>query len=171
MVFELSIELSDTLNYQIFLELAASHQYLNYYSYFSQSRLGLAGVAKYFLNASNEERGHALKLMEMNTQREGNYQLQNLPISAIQKTSPQYINEVHQAFCEALNMEREISLHLQKLCQLAEDQNDHQLADFITEFIHEQVKAMHDLKMQIAQLERIGNNGHGLYEFDKDLNK
>merc|ERR1712168_1565251 len=59
------------INKQINMELYASYVYLSMYTYFAREDIALHGFSKRFLDASNEEREHAQKLIEYQTKRGG----------------------------------------------------------------------------------------------------
>ena len=61
----------EELNKQINIELDASQQYLSLYNFFLRDDVGLINIAKYFLKASEEEREHALKMIEYQNKRGG----------------------------------------------------------------------------------------------------
>ena len=49
---------------------------------------------------------------------------------------------------------------------------DFQFSDYIeSNFLDEQVKAINELASTIGKLRRIGNDGHGLWNFDNTFNK
>jgi ferritin heavy chain len=65
---------------------------------------------------------------------------------------------------EKLTNEKLLSLH-----QIAVDNNDAQMCDFIeSEFLNEQVEAIKKISVYISQLRRVGK-GHGVYHFDLQL--
>lgn len=70
----------------------------------------------------------------------------------------------------ALQMEKEINKSLLALHQVAEDSNDPQFSDFIEgNFLSEQVESMKQLADMLTTLNRVGNDGLGLFLFDKDV--
>jgi ferritin heavy chain len=70
----------------------------------------------------------------------------------------------------AFQMEKEINKSLLALHQVAEQQNDPQFCDFLeSEFLNEQVESIKKLADMLTQLNRVGNDGLGLFLFDKEL--
>ena len=54
--------------------------------------------------------------------------------------------------------------------KVADDCKDPQFTDFIEgTFLNEQIEAMNEIKKYIAQLNRIGENGHGVWDFGNSL--
>ena len=54
--------------------------------------------------------------------------------------------------------------------EVGDEENDPQFTDFIEgEFLEEQITAINQLSKYIAQLRRIGKNGHGIWNFDKNF--
>ena len=65
-------------------------------------------------------------------------------------------------------MEQIIYLNLLSLHKIGENENDPHFTDFIEgEFLDEQITAINELSKYIAQLRKIGDNGHGIWDFDK----
>ena len=70
----------------------------------------------------------------------------------------------------ALNMEKQINVQLLKLHKVAADAADPSLADFIeNEFLEEQIRSIKEISDMLTQLNRVGNDGLGLYLFDQEL--
>jgi ferritin heavy chain len=64
-------EAEAALNEQINIEYTNSYVYHALYNYFDRDNVGLPGFAKFFKDASQEERDHAEKLMAFQTKRGG----------------------------------------------------------------------------------------------------
>ena len=74
------------------------------------------------------------------------------------------------AFEKALAMEQHVYQALLKLHKVAEEAGDAQFTDYIeSEYLEEQIDAIAMLSSKCTQLQRIGNNGHGVWHFDKDF--
>ncbi|XP_056004466.1 soma ferritin-like [Ostrea edulis] len=71
------------INDQITRELQASYFYQAYAQYFARSDVALPGFAKFFSEASKEERNHAEKLMEYVNKRGGDIQLKELKLQDV----------------------------------------------------------------------------------------
>ena len=69
----------------------------------------------------------------------------------------------------ALSLEKLTNEKLLNLHQVADENNDVQLADFVeSEFLGEQVDAIKKISEYVAQLRRVGK-GHGVWHFDQML--
>eukprot|EP00158_Paraphelidium_tribonemae_P001428 Partr_v1_DN24397_c0_g2_i2_m31680 putative Stores iron in a soluble, non-toxic, readily available form. Important for iron homeostasis (By similarity) len=154
----------EAINSQINAELQASHTYMSLAAYFGRDTVALRGLEKYFKKAYEEEREHGEKLIKYQNMRGGKVAIAALTAPDVEWKSARNAVEV------ALQMEKDINSRLLKLHQVAESQNDSQLCDFIEgEFLGEQVEAMKRLADMLTNLSRVGNDGLGLFLFDKEL--
>ena len=162
------IRCQDMLNHQINLEYWASYQYHLIWSYFSKDSVGLPKLAEYFKVNSIEERDHAHKFMEYQNMRGGDVKLTTIPEVSLGYMVCTTENDIISSFRKALDMEQRVYDSLLNLHKIGDECNDPQFCDFIEgEYLVEQVDALYFIKKTIAQLERIGENGHGLWEFDR----
>jgi len=159
------------VNDQINLEFWASYQYHLMWSYFDRSQVGLKKIAEFFKKSSDEEREHAHKLMEYQNMRGGKVVLED-----IKNISLDYLyvenagNDVISSFKKALDMEQTVYAHLLQVHTVAEERNDPQFADFIeSEYLGEQVEALNEISKHISQLKRIGEDGHGVWNFAQEF--
>ena len=155
----------NALNNQIKAELQASYDYHILSTYFFRDDIGLDNMGVYFDKASLEEREHANKLIRYQTKRGGIVTFSSLTVPDL-KLDKEFC--VKEAFTIALTLEKQVNEHLLKLHQTATD--DPQFSDFLEgEFLSEQVDAISDISKKISQLELIGNDGHGIWEFVNKL--
>lgn len=158
---------NDAVNYQISLEFKASYHYHYLFSYFDNDSIGLKNIAKFFNKCSLEERDHAHKFIEYQNKRGGCVNLFNIEAPNINLSKE---NDVLDAFSIAYQLEEEVYNNLLKLHRIADEVNDPQFADFIeSEYLEEQIQAMNEIRILISQLERIGNDGHGVWNFDNSF--
>ena len=156
------------INEQINVEYNVSYVYHAMYAYFDRDNVALKGLAKFFKESSEEEREHAEKLMEYQNKRGGKVKLQSIimPLSEFdheEKGDALYAMEL------ALSLEKLTNEKLLNLHQVADENNDVQLADFVeSEFLGEQVDAIKKISEYVAQLRRVGK-GHGVWHFDQML--
>ena len=79
-------------------------------------------------------------------------------------------NDVLNGFKKTLEMEQNVYQGLLQLHKVAEEENDPQFADFIeSEYLQEQVEALNEVAKYVSQLERIGEDGHGVWNFDREF--
>jgi ferritin heavy chain len=163
-----SEEVEAAVNEQINVEYNVSYVYHAMYAYFDRDNVALKGLAKFFKESSEEERGHAEKLMEYQNKRGGKVKLQSIlmPLSEFdhaEKGDALYAMEL------ALSLEKLTNEKLLNLHSVADKNSDVQLADFVeSEFLTEQVEAIKKISEYVAQLRRIGK-GHGVWHFDQTL--
>ena len=94
------------------------------------------------------------------------------PITAVNfdfKEKP--YEDVKEAFITALNMEKTINTCLLKLHTLGDERNDPQFCDYLeSDFLEEQVESANELSKIIAQINRIGDDNHGIWHFCNEFN-
>lgn len=162
------------VNEQINLEFWASYQYDLMWSYFDRSSVGMKNIAAFFRKASDEEREHARKLMEYQNLRGGTVVLTQFPsvdLDFLKTPNPQTsTNDVLLSFQKALEMEQMVYQSLLKLHKVADENNDPQFADFVEgTYLEEQVEALNEMAKYVSQVQRINNDGHGLWNFDREF--
>ncbi|KAK7372130.1 hypothetical protein VNO80_05499 [Phaseolus coccineus] len=156
------------LNAQINVEYNVSYVYHAMYAYFDRDNVALKGLAKFFKDASMEERHHAEMMMEYQNKRGGKVQLQSMlmPFSEFdhaEKGDALYAMELALSL-ERLNNEKLLNLH-----SLANENNDAQFVDFLeSQFLFDQVEDIKKISEYVAQLRRVGK-GHGVWHFDQML--
>jgi ferritin heavy chain len=165
--FHVSCE--SAINDQINVEYNVSYIYHALFSYFDRDNIALPGLAKFFKKSSDEEREHAEKLMEYQNKRGGRVKLLSIVLppmdfSNAEKGDALYAMELTLSL-EKLTMEKLYALH-----KVAEDAHDVQLTDYVeSEFLAEQIESIKKISEFVAQLRRIGNDGHGVYYWDRVL--
>lgn len=161
-----SQECENAINKQINMELYASYVYLSMAYHFDRSDVALHGLHKYFKKASDEERGHAEKLMKYQNKRGG-----TIVLTDIKTPSKGNWGIAKDAMIEALNLEKEVNSSLLEIHALASTHNDANFVDFLeTEYLQEQVDAIKEISDHVTNLQRVGE-GLGVYIFDKELNE
>ena len=156
------------LNDQINTEYNVSYIYHAMYAYFDRDNVALPGLAKYFKDASVEEREHAEMMMEYQNMRGGHVKLQSIIMPELEfgnteKGDALYAMELTLSL-EKLNNEKLLALH-----KVAEECDDPQMTDFIEgTFLEDQVQAIKKVSEMVSQLRRVGK-GHGTWAWDKEL--
>ena len=160
-------ECESVVNKQINLEYWASYQYDLMASYFDRSTVGLKNISTFFKKSSDEEREHAHKLIEYQNKRGGIvkfYDIKNCNLDFLRNKDK---NDALLSFEKALEMEQIVYKSLLNVHDVADKHNDPQFADFIeSEYLDEQVSALNEISKYVTQLKRIGENGHGVWNFD-----
>lgn len=156
------------LNDQINIEYNVSYIYHAMYAYFDRDNVALPGLAKYFKEASEEERGHAELMMDYQNMRGGKVKMQSIimpdmEFGSTEQGDAQYAMELALSL-EKLNNEKLLALH-----KVAEECDDPQMTDYIEgTFLEDQVESIKKVSEFVSQLRRVGI-GHGTYEWDQDL--
>jgi len=134
------------------------------YAHFSRDEVALKGFALKFKKDAEEEREHAMKLVEYQIKRGGVVVFQDIAKPTSSKWS------ALDALNVALELEQSIHKTLLELHKNATEQNDAHLSDFIEGYyLAEQVDSEYELSNLISQVERAGNEGLGLHIIDKEL--
>ncbi|CAN1142147.1 Ferritin-2, chloroplastic [Linum perenne] len=161
-------ECEAAINEQINVEYNASYIYHSLYAYFDRDNVALKGFAKFFKESSEEERGHAEKLMEYQNMRGGRVKLHSIlmppsQFEHVEKGDALYAMELALSL-EKLTNEKLLSLHA-----VASQNNDPQTAEFVErEFLDEQVQSIKKISDYVTQLRMVGK-GHGVWHFDQKL--
>ena len=167
-----SNECEQLTNKQILLEYQASINYHALYAYFDKSSVALNNIADFFNKSSLEEREHAHKFIEYQNKRGGNVVIKEITeIINFDYNCNSYSNVI-KAFELALIMEKNIYNNLLLMHKQADIDNDPQFADFLEgEYLEEQISAINEISKYITKLKMIGENGHGIWNFDKNFSK
>ncbi|XP_022745040.1 ferritin-3, chloroplastic-like isoform X1 [Durio zibethinus] len=156
------------INEQINVEYNVSYVFHSLYAYFDRDNIALKGLAKFFKEASEEEREHAEKLMEYQNKRGGRVKLHSIlmPPSEFEHAEK---GDALYALELALSLEKLTNEKLLSLHNVAQQNNDAQMEEFIErEFLSEQVEAIKKIAEYVAQLRMVGK-GHGVWHFDQSL--
>jgi ferritin len=138
------------LNEQITNELFASQLYLAIACMFEEQ--GLKMLAKLYRRQTEEERGHALKILDYIPTAEGKVKLQAIP------EPPAKFPSVLAAIQAALEHERKVTGQIHDLVALAEKENDYATRSFLQWYVDEQVEEV-DSQLHLTQVaELAGNN-------------
>jgi len=157
------------LNEQINVEYNVSYIYHALFSYFDRDNVGLPGFAKYFKDASDEERDHAEIFMKYQNIRGGKVKLQSILMPAVMEFDNAENGEALYAMELTLSWEKLTNQKLLNLHTVAQEANDGQMTDFIEgNFLTPQVEAIKKVSEYVSQLRRIGK-GHAVWHFDQML--
>jgi ferritin heavy chain len=143
-------ECEAALNEQINVEYNASYAYHSLFAYFDRDNVALKGFAKFFKESSDEERGHAEKLMEYQNKRGGRVRLQSIVTPFTEFDHPEKGDALY-AMELALALEKLVNEKLHNLHSVATRCNDPQLTDFVeSEFLQEQVEAIKKISEYVS---------------------
>jgi len=155
----------EALNRQVNLELSAFYSYTAMGSYFASTDGSMRGTATFFRNQAQEEMTHANMFMDYIIMRGA-----DLNLSDIRTPNATAFTSVMAAMEHALEMEIHVTDSLLNMYDIATENNDPSLADFLDgNFIAEQVDSMDQLAHYVSVLERMNGDAVGEYIFDENL--
>ena len=153
--------LMSTFNEQVTRELTASQLYLSASLWCRQQ--DLVGMAAYMRSESDEERGHALTLIDFANKRNMAVVLEELG------APPKQWSSVLPLWESLLAAELENTRALNHLADLADDAHDHALSALLDPFHMEQVESEDALRTMVAKITDEGQTPGLLRQLDGDL--
>lgn len=157
----LSKKMEIALNKQINEEFWSAYLYLSMSAHFAAK--GKPGIAGWFKAQFDEEQDHAMKLFNYVIEREGTVTLE--PIKEVHK---EWKSPLH-AFEATLAHEKVVSGFVNELVTMAREEKDYATENMLQWFVNEQVEEESTAQGLIDALTMIGDNGFGIYTFDKEL--
>ena len=157
----LSKTIQAALNKQITDELYASHLYLAMAAYFESQ--ALPGFAHWMRVQSDEERGHALRVIDMVVNRGGDIVIQGIDAPNGSFSTPLAVFEL------AFTHEQAVTQTIHDLYALAERENDYTTQAELQWFLVEQVEEERITGDIVQQLRRVQDDPGGLMMLDREL--
>ena len=157
----LSEKLTKAINAQINAELWSAYLYLSMSMHFANK--GYSGIANWFAIQFKEEQDHATIFMNYLNARDAKVILE--PIAGVENTWESPLA----AFAATLAHEQKVTALINDLQALAVEEKDYATQNNLQWFISEQIEEEETARGYIDALEKIGDNGYGLYMFDKEL--
>lgn len=154
-------ELEKAINAQINAELWSAYLYLSMSMHFANK--GYSGIANWFAIQFKEEQDHATIFMNYLNARDAKVILE--PIAGVENTWESPLA----AFAATLAHEQKVTALINDLQALAVEEKDYATQNNLQWFISEQIEEEETARGYIDALEKIGDNGYGLYMFDKEL--
>lgn len=158
---QMNTQLSDALNKQVNMELAASHNYLAIAAYFDAQ--GLGGFAKWFRAQSVEETEHGMRLYKYLTTRE-----ERVNLDAIAQPKSEFQSPVA-ALSAALDMEKGVTESINALYLLSQDVKDPATQTMLSWFVDEQLEEEETFRDLIDQAEAAEGDRWNLLALDKQM--
>jgi len=164
---------------QVKEELTAALTYMAMGAHFSQDTVNRPGFAKFFFASANEEREHAIKILQYLMMRgEPTNKIEPL-INNLKPKSEKWSSGLN-ALQEALKLEIHVTGKIREIIKTCEHDegstppgaNDYHLVDYLTgEFLEEQHKGQRDLAGKASTLQRMikSHKEIGEFLFDKSL--
>lgn len=157
----LNQEIEKAFNAQINAEFWSAYLYLSMSMHFAHE--GYNGIANWFAIQFKEEQDHATIMMNYVNSRGGKVNL--MPIEAVETEWASPLA----AFEHTLQHENKVTEMINNLYALATEKHDYATQSMLKWFIDEQVEEEETAGDYINTLKKIGDNGYGLYMFDKEL--
>ena len=159
----LSKKLEDAINKQINAELWSAYLYLSMSAHFTHE--GLPGVANWFTQQFHEEQEHAMRFMQYMASKGSKVELQ-----PIEKVDTSW-NSLSDAFKDTLEHERVVTALINDLVTIAREEKDYATENMLQWFVSEQVEEEESVQEILDALNLVGDKGHAIYMFDKELGK
>jgi ferritin len=157
----LSEKIEKALNKQIAVEANAAFTYLSMASWADAN--GLEGASAFFYNHAEEEHAHMMKIVHFLNEVGG-----KAVIPAVPQPAESYEN-IQEVCKKAYKHEQHVSKSIHSIVELAREENDHVVDEFLRWFVEEQ-KEEEVLFMKVMdKIRLIGDGGHSLYYIDKEL--
>ncbi|NMB06882.1 MAG: ferritin [Tissierellia bacterium] len=156
-----SEKLLKELNDQFNFELESAYVYMSMAAYCSAEDYD--GFAHFFIVQAQEEYQHAMKFYDFIYDVDG-----RAIMKAIPEPDKDY-DSILDAFKKALAHEELVTSKINKLVDLAKEENNHVTLNFLQWFVEEQLEEETSMKKIISTLERIDGNFQGMYMLDKEL--
>lgn len=151
----------DAFNEQMREEIFSAYLYLAMSS--DMKFKGLDGSASWFQIQAQEEIAHATKFFNFIHDRGGQPEL-----PALEKPQVSW-KSLAAAFEAALNHEKHITGCIDKLLDLAREENDHAAEVFLQWFVTEQVEEEATADEILQKLKFLGENPHAIFMLDREL--
>lgn len=157
----ISKNLHDAINAQVNAELWSAYLYLAM-SLDAESK-GYKGVANWFYVQFQEEQAHARIFMNYLNSRDAKVEL--LPIDPV----PAAWDSVLDMFKKTLEHEKKVTVLINNLAFIANEDKDYASINRLNWFIDEQVEEEESAREMIDAFEAVEGNKYGMYMLDKDL--
>jgi len=149
------------LNEQINKEFFSAYLYLSFANYLEEK--GLVGFAHWYEIQTQEERDHALLMVQFLQNNDG-----KLVYEAIKKPENHWEN-VLEVLKAGLAHEKYITASINDIYSVALDEKEYRITQFLDWFVKEQAEEETSVNNIIKKVEMIGDGGNGIYMLDKEL--
>lgn len=156
-----SEKLLKELNDQFNFELLSGYYYMAMAAYCESE--DLSGFANFFIVQAQEEYTHAMKFFDFINDMGGRVTTQ-----AMEEPKNDYDSLV-ETFEVALDHEKLVTSKINKLMDLAREENNYPSISFLQWFIDEQLEEENSMETILIKLKRMDGNYQGIYMLDKEL--
>lgn len=159
----ISNNLQEALNGQINAEMWSAYLYLS--MAMQSSEFCNRGMEHWFRKQYDEEMSHAFRIIDYVESQMARVRL--MPIAEFQTKWKDPMD----MFETALRHEQKVTIMINRLYELAQDENDHATAIFLQWFVTEQVEEEEAVMTILDSLEKANGDSVALLMLDKELNK
>jgi len=157
----ISDKIQNMLNDQIAKEFYASHYYLALASWCDTK--GFEGAAHFFVEQSNEEREHGMRIFHYINDMDGH------AIAPEIEKPPVEFESFRATFEIALEQEKQNTRAIHEIVDVSLQEKDYSTYNFMHWYLDEQVEEETLFKGILDKLNIIGDDSSGLYMLDKEL--
>ena len=147
----------EALNDQIGREFVAAHQYTAVGAYYE--RLTFPRLAKFFFDQAEEERGHAMRMVNYLNDTGSDVRLGE--IGAPKNEFADHVEPIRLS----LEHEKKVTIAISKLYEIARETNDYASENFMQWFVDEQVEEEASMSSLLEVAERVREHPMMLEEF------
>ncbi|CCQ93536.1 Ferritin [[Clostridium] ultunense Esp] len=156
-----SEKLLKELNDQFNFELLSGYYYMAMAAYCTGEDYN--GFANFFIVQAQEEYTHAMKFFDFINDMGG-----RVTTLAMEEPKNDYSSLV-EVFEVALSHEKLVTSKINKLLDLANEENSYPTVSFLQWFVDEQLEEENSMETILTKLKRIDGNFAGIYMLDKEL--
>ncbi len=147
----ISQQMNEALNEQIGNEFGASLQYVSIAAYFDNE--SLPHLAAHFYRQADEERDHAMRIVNYVVDAGGKVAIPALP-------APRSgLGSAEEAVQLSLDSEMKVTRQINGLMDRAIKENDHITANFLQWFVNEQLEEVSSMETLLRMVQRAGESG------------
>lgn len=156
-------QMQQLINNLIQIEYQSAYLYLAMSNYFN--RMNLTGIGHWFRVQHDEERGHALKLIDYLIDRNGVVEIKEIP------GQPINFGNTVEAFQAVLKHEQYVTASYKRAYEMAQEEGDQQSIVIFQEFLKEQTEEEAQTMIILGRFELAGNNSSAILLLDQELGK
>lgn len=154
-------KLQDAINEQINKELYSAYLYASMAAYFES--VNLKGFANWMSIQRQEEEAHAFRFYKFVNERGGRVIFKAIDTPPSEWSSPLKVFE------EVYKHEQFVTSLINDLVDLAQQEKDHAMYNYLQWFIDEQVEEEASADEIVQQLKMVGDNAGALFMLDREL--
>jgi len=154
-------ELTKAINRHLASEFQASHTYLAMSIWLREK--DLAGFSTYMLEKSNEERGHAARMIAYLVDSDEQVELPTI------EAPERAWGSVQQLFDQVFEMEKGVTASINRLYSMAEEEGERSATAMLDWFVAEQLQEEAEARFVLKRLRLAGDNSAALLLLDQQF--